>query len=122
LYFLQGWYLHFYNKPFFKDPIEAWQYGPVVKEVYDEFKSYKFSPIEHIGGENYLEHIKGEDQRFLKKIMEIYGKHSAFDLAKMSHATEPWQGKYSCYFGSHKSEVIENKDLKKYFDTIYKAT
>ena len=40
LYYAQGHFLATYKKPLFDDKIEAWKYGPVVKEVYDKFKIY----------------------------------------------------------------------------------
>lgn len=38
LYFAQGWHLARYGKPLFSAPLQAWQYGPVVPEVYECYR------------------------------------------------------------------------------------
>ena len=45
LYFVQGVMLVNYGRPAFEDRIEAWQYGPVVPEVYFAYSSYGATPI-----------------------------------------------------------------------------
>lgn len=40
LYYAQGCYLAMYDAPLFKEDIVAWAHGPVVREVYDEYKAY----------------------------------------------------------------------------------
>ncbi len=39
-YIAYGVYLAVTNKSLFKQRIEAWKYGPVIRDVYDEFKRY----------------------------------------------------------------------------------
>lgn len=38
MYIAQGIHLALYDKPLLKEEIEAWQHGPVVRELYNEFK------------------------------------------------------------------------------------
>ncbi|WP_110558686.1 Panacea domain-containing protein [Helicobacter cinaedi] len=38
LYYAQGYYTALFNKPLFEENIEAWEHGPVVREVYDALK------------------------------------------------------------------------------------
>lgn len=47
LYFIQRDYLREYDECAFEDSIEAWQFGPVVPEVYYEFCYYGAMPIEN---------------------------------------------------------------------------
>lgn len=37
LYFIQAYYLVAFDKPCFEEPIEGWDFGPVVPEVYKRF-------------------------------------------------------------------------------------
>ena len=39
LYFAQGIHLAEFGSPLFTNKIYAWEYGPVIKEVYHKFKS-----------------------------------------------------------------------------------
>lgn len=47
LYYVQREYLRKYDEPAFVDDIKAWQFGPVVPEVYYEFCYYGAMPIEN---------------------------------------------------------------------------
>ena len=47
LYYIQREHLRKYNECAFIDPIEAWQFGPVVPLVYYEFCYYGAMPIEN---------------------------------------------------------------------------
>lgn len=38
LYYCQGWSLALLGRPLFAEPIEAWEHGPVVRDVYDRFR------------------------------------------------------------------------------------
>ena len=46
LYFSQGYNYAFYDRPLFLDDMEGWVHGPVVKNVYHMFKTYKYNPID----------------------------------------------------------------------------
>ncbi|SCX25478.1 Panacea domain-containing protein [Agrobacterium rosae] len=45
LYFLHGHHLIEHDFPLIKSEFEAWEYGPVQRIVYDQFKNYGDSPI-----------------------------------------------------------------------------
>ena len=40
LYFVQAYFLAKKNRPCFNEEIQAWAFGPVVPEAYQEFKQY----------------------------------------------------------------------------------
>ena len=40
VYFAHGWNLAISNNPLIKEPIEAWDYGPVISTIYNEFKLF----------------------------------------------------------------------------------
>ena len=46
LYYAQAWYMvNFDGKKLFDDDIEAWQFGPVIKSIYNLFKDFGRKPI-----------------------------------------------------------------------------
>jgi uncharacterized phage-associated protein len=40
LYYAQGFAMVILGKPLFDEDFEAWDYGPVLRAVYDKFKGY----------------------------------------------------------------------------------
>ena len=39
-YYAQGYSLALLSRPMFEEPIEAWEHGPVVRELYDTYKRF----------------------------------------------------------------------------------
>ena len=45
VYIGYGWALAVLDKKLFDEPFYAWDHGPVVRSLYDEFKHFRASPI-----------------------------------------------------------------------------
>jgi uncharacterized phage-associated protein len=48
LYFIHGWFYSIYDEPLIKNKFEAWQYGPVQRVIYDQFKVCKDKYIKNL--------------------------------------------------------------------------
>lgn len=87
LYYVQGWYLAFYDEAAFPEPIEAWVHGPVVREVFDRYRGYRWSPItEAIKAPE----IPDELRRRVDEVLDVYGVETAWGLERRTHLEEPW--------------------------------
>jgi len=49
IYYAHGWHLALRDQPLIDELIEAWEYGPVVPNVYHEFKEFGNQPITRRG-------------------------------------------------------------------------
>lgn len=90
LYYLNGFFMAAFNKKLFENPIEAWQYGPVVREAYFNYKEFGSGAI------STPENVKiiilpKEDEALFSEVMEEYGQFSAIKLMNMTHEELPWQ-------------------------------
>ncbi|MGH6962497.1 MAG: Panacea domain-containing protein, partial [Dongiaceae bacterium] len=45
IYFAHGWHLARFGQPLVTNHFEAWERGPVVRVLYDEFKDRRARPI-----------------------------------------------------------------------------
>jgi len=91
LYYIQAWYLVFYDKPLFKDRIEAWVHGPAIRSVYQHFKLHGYQPIEiEVSEETFENKIDKDKKELLDEVWNVYGKHDAFYLERLAHNEEPW--------------------------------
>ena len=45
VYLAHGWSLALLKRPLIKHPVQAWQYGPVIPNVYKAFSRFGSSPI-----------------------------------------------------------------------------
>ena len=49
IYFAHGWHLAIRDQPLIDELVEAWEYGPVIPNVYHEFKVFGNQPITETG-------------------------------------------------------------------------
>lgn len=92
----------------FEDKVEKWQYGPVIPDVYNSFRSYGFSrittPETAVLFINDQDGIRFEREPFdpnslnfsreqlqrIDTIVNVLVKLEAFDLVEMTHREESW--------------------------------
>ena len=43
VYYCHAWMLGLYGEPLLKQPVEAWEYGPVIRAIYDSLRQYPSS-------------------------------------------------------------------------------
>lgn len=129
LYFVQAYYLAFTDshEPCFSDVIEAWEFGPVVPQVYHEFKCYGSGNIPTINSyfdydENAIWSIKRipyvsnvipeNDKKIIQGVVEQFSNYSTSALVELTHKQKPWR---SVYDRSQKNE-IKKSSIKEYFE------
>ena len=111
LYFVQAQFLVFGkdNKPCFSEKIEAWQYGPVVSEVYREYKIFGSA---HIPCGDMMDDfdIDEPDKEMINGIVDRCNKYTAVRLVDISHRQAPWKD-------AHESgkTVIDIAEIRNYF-------
>lgn len=112
LYYIQGFYIAVFEKPLFDEQIEAWQYGPVVRAVYNNFKDCGANSITLKEGDP-IAILGKEEEELFNEVLSEYGQFSAIKLMHMTHDELPWKKTFS----ESPQGVIENKLLSKYFKT-----
>ena len=88
MYYQQGFHLAYFGTPLFDEDIVAWQYGPVVPSVYQEYKSFESNSIstskEGIS-------LSDDEEELFNNVYEEYNQFSAVALMKMTHEETPWK-------------------------------
>ena len=110
LYYAQGFHLALFDDPLFPEPIEAWNHGPVVPEIYHRYKEFGSNALpqpEDFDSARY----SGEVTGFLDEVYNVYGQFSAWKLRQMTHEEPPWKEAYA-FRG-----VISLDSMKKFFKT-----
>lgn len=110
LYYAQGFHIVLLGDKLFEEEIIAWEYGPVVKEVYDEFKEHGSAGIE-VPEEIDFSDLTDKQKELLNEVYEVYGQFSAFKLMEMTHSESPWNE-------TGRNEVISTDKLKLFFPTL----
>ena len=112
LYFAQGKFLATTGNPLFNEQIEAWVLGPVVRSVYDEFKSCGSFPITAFDGKVKKSSLPANIDKFLINVWEEFGRYSANYLVDLTHKEgSPWETVYT----KDKNSDIPFELMTKYF-------
>ena len=83
----QAWSLVWDDRPIFKDRIEAWANGPVIRNLYNAHRgNYRVSRIP--GGNS---RALDKDQReTVDSVIDFYGDKSSHWLSNLTHMEAPW--------------------------------
>lgn len=106
LYYVHAWGLVAGNSPI-TEQFCHWQYGPVIKEVWQQYKGFGRSPVE---GNPALPipDLTGEQKDLIEMIVYSYGRLSAFTLSDLTHSEDPWKNTAS-------GDVIDDAAIKAYY-------
>jgi uncharacterized phage-associated protein len=105
-YLAQGWTLGLTGEQLFREAIEAWEYGPVVPEVYyslkffgasqirGRLKDYDYALRRVVIAQEALDNTEGE---IVRAVWETYGTWSGPQLISLTHQRHSpwWQARHS---------------------------
>ena len=112
LYFAQGISFQRFDAALFPDEIEAWDFGPVVNNVYQKYKSYDREPIRD--SEDIP--VSADEESLLLDVAREYGKYTTWTLVDMTHKKgSPWA---ECYIEGQNHTVIPKSTIRAYFRDI----
>ena len=95
LYYAQGWHFAHFNTPLFDDEIEAWKHGPVVRQVYNEFKKYGRDAISFDELDSFDKNtINSDEQEFITFVFKRLSRISAWELAELTHKESPYKDNF----------------------------
>ncbi|MDP3013951.1 MAG: DUF4065 domain-containing protein [Candidatus Subteraquimicrobiales bacterium] len=88
IYYCQAWSLVWDEEPIFKEPIEAWASGPVVRRLYDchrgKFKIRTCAP-------GNPEHLTDTQKDTINAVLKYYGDKKSQWLSDLTHSEDPWK-------------------------------
>ena len=119
VYFSHAWMLGLYHEPLQVQPVEAWRYGPVVRDVYRSLRRYGGEPINRpisIADEEYSPTQKD----IMDQVWKVYGKYTARQLSAITHAPgTPW---HQVWHQWGKSAVIPDPMIEAYYSDLYEQS
>jgi uncharacterized phage-associated protein len=87
VYYSQAWSTVWDAQPLFLEQIEAWDKGPVVRELYNRHAGRPFIDRIDLGDTSKL----SDDQRAsIMAVLAFYGKRDEWWLSELTHREPPW--------------------------------
>lgn len=120
VYYAQAWSLVFRSQPLFDQDIEAWVSGPVVRDVWNEYKAYKYKDIP--APDNFEKEFEEDELEVLEEVWNAYGELSAKYLVELTHSETPWLNARKGLEPAEKStKIISHEDMKSYYAPFVEA-
>ncbi|HUZ90972.1 MAG TPA: type II toxin-antitoxin system antitoxin SocA domain-containing protein, partial [Methylocella sp.] len=120
-------YLARFERPLVTAKVEAWQYGPVFREVYHAFKKFsdgaitaRATRIDPLTGLNEVCNVSlpFDEIKFLEEILPSYIQLSTSALVDLSHKTGgPWHSVWNYDGRANPSMKISDDVIKSWYKT-----
>lgn len=129
LYYLQANELVHNEEPLFNEAIEKWRLGPVIPEVYHEYKEFGSQPIEEIATEivfdnetfdvTFIEFNENDididtRDRITPFILTLLDKNP-FRLVDLTHEHTPWDYYRPRIEAGERGLIYSNEEIHDYF-------
>jgi uncharacterized phage-associated protein len=120
VYYAQAWSLVFRNQPFFGQDIEGWVSGPVVRDVWDEYKVYQDRDIPP--PVNFDPEFAEDELEVLEEVWSTYGELSAKHLRDLVYSEQPWlNSRQGLDLAEQSTNIISHDDMKMYYANFVEA-
>ncbi len=118
LYYIQGFYYAFMEAFLFTEDCEAWVHGPVYREIYNRYSSYRFDPIES-SNEFDISVFTDAEKAIIDSVIQNFCCYSGKILERFTHAEMPWiktRGNLSA--DAHSNRIIGKDIIGEYFTAV----
>lgn len=120
-YYAYSWYMVIdsVDNRLINNRFEAWQHGPVCRDLYDKYRYYGKRPI--CSNQGIPCKIKEDDElfNFISKVYEIYGDYDEDELENLTHEESPWlKARGDLPKSARCSNIISDEDIYEYYSNI----
>lgn len=107
-----------YPKFLFKDPIEAWAYGPVIRDVYFDNKKGDYDSLPDSVAEHFTRRDEKDVIEFLDGIVSDLEDMSDFALVDRTHQDNAWKSKFDPSDPHASKEINQEELIKEYKELL----
>jgi uncharacterized phage-associated protein len=91
VYIAHGWSLALLGRGLIYDPVEAWQWGPVIPSLYHNLSKYGSGEVDSVipllGGQK----LRQDEEELIESVWNSYKQMSGFKLSSITHQENtPW--------------------------------
>lgn len=132
-YIAHGWNLVVNREGLISEPVEAWTYGPVYRDLYDHTKYFGKEPIGHLLSADdseiaglfvppskrsapYKAALTSREEQVIGHVWNRYGKLNAFQLSEMTHQFgTPW---YETFVTKGRNRIIPDEIISSHYEQL----
>ncbi|MDA8586636.1 DUF4065 domain-containing protein [Rhodobacteraceae bacterium] len=114
VYYSQAWATVWDDDVLFDEKVQAWDNGPVVRELWEANKG-KFKVLDVEGGESAS--LTDSERETIGRVLDFYGAKNAQWLSDLTHMEDPWKDA----FAQGQNTEITPLAMSEYYSTIEPA-
>ncbi|MEE8483821.1 MAG: type II toxin-antitoxin system antitoxin SocA domain-containing protein [Nitrospinota bacterium] len=116
VYYCQAWSLVWDEKPLFKENIEAWANGPVVRKLYEAHRG-KFKVDSWRIGK--ISNLSQSQKATIDSVLKFYGKKTSQWLSELTHKERPWKEARKGLAPSDRGcTIIKHASMAEYYESL----
>lgn len=112
----------FYPSQLFKNDFEAWQYGPVIREVYKSNKNEEYEDLSDEIGSKYNQRNEKDVILFLDGLVDDLKEMSDFALVDRTHQDKAWKDKFDADDPYASNKIDKQTLVQEYKEKIKAAS
>jgi uncharacterized phage-associated protein len=121
LYYAEAWTQTLIGEELFPETLQAWAHGPVVPEVFQEFKEHAWKPLP-VPDQEKIPEISDQAITILQQVFDTYGDLPAKTLEDMTHQDQPWIKARGNLSAEERCEaVIAKSEIQSFFKNKYSS-
>ena len=118
-YLCQAWMLGMFEKRMFEEKVEAWEYGPVIAEVYHGVKRFVNKPVVETMRARPAD-FGDKEEHILSEVYRVYGSWSGGALSRHTHKPRtPWDITKKENPNERSAEIPVTR-IREYYESIIK--
>jgi len=123
VYYAQAWSLALNNKELFSNDFEAWVHGPVLFDLYNNYRAQKWNPISKAVKLSDIEsQLDAETKALLEDVAQVYFELDAYKLERLTHLEAPWlEARGSIAENEPCNNIISKTTMKSYYNGLVAA-
>jgi len=123
VYYAQAWSLGLNNNELFSEEFEAWVHGPVLRDLYNKYRTNKWNPInKDVKLSEVKKQLNEDNLKLLQEVADTYFELDAYKLEKLTHNEEPWiEARSNLAENEPCANKISNLTMRRYYHSIATA-
>ncbi|HHC6646014.1 TPA: Panacea domain-containing protein [Vibrio parahaemolyticus] len=122
VYIAHGYLLGWMGLPLIRDSVQAWRYGPVLHEIYKQFKDNGRNKVPTDGIEKitFQEAFSEAEEECLRGVLKLYGDDAPESLINITHQKNtPWDEVWNNRGGKNELfAVIPDELIKNHYRKV----
>lgn len=113
-YYAQAWHFTWTGERLIKEDFQAWEHGPVCRELFKIHQGKYTIKAEEIDGDS--NNLTNDQKDSIDIVLEYYGQLTSDELVRLTHSEEPYKkARGKLPVNAHSDNIITLESMREYY-------